>query len=94
MNYCSPRLRLEAKPQLKALQASFQQMTTALLTARRNDATQLAVKLDNVTASHKKAEKAVKTAEDALELARQESEAKDAIIARLQALAAAGSPRK
>lgn len=68
-------------------------MTTALVTARRSDAVELAVKLDNVTAAQAKAEKAEKAARLALEMERTASEAKDAHIARLQAIVDADKNR-
>lgn len=93
-NYASPRLRRDAKPELKAIQTSFQKMTTALVTARRVDAKDLALRLDDVTAAQKKAEDSAHAALSALEIAQNESNAKDALIARLSAIVAAGSPHK
>lgn len=88
ISYASPRLRREAKPQLTKIQNSFHAMTSALITSRHSDTVELALALDT---ANKQAELAASKASTALEEERSAHLAKDARIAKLEAILAAST---
>ncbi|KAF8880857.1 hypothetical protein BD779DRAFT_1445880, partial [Infundibulicybe gibba] len=85
IHFSSSRLRRDAKPDATDLVNRFSNLTSALLVAKRDEALQLAKKLDEVEAQKQAADAEISATRETLASQEAEIAAKDALIARYRA---------